>query len=153
MIVRTAVGRALAVLLAFAMSQLAAPVAYAVDAVPAPAHLVASAQVQGRLADAAAARADQVRAVQSVLDTAEARRQAGVLGVDAGRLRSAVPHLSDVELADLSARAAQVKDVAAGHHTNDEGLIILGVVLLVAGLVLLATMDGYGYYDDCGCYY
>ena len=56
------------------------------------------------------------------------------MGADPDRLRAAVPHLTDRELADLSARAAQVKDVAAGHHGGGDGaLILIGVLLLVAG--------------------
>jgi hypothetical protein len=155
-IARSIFGRALAVALSLALSQLAVPIVQAAARQAAPTqaavHLVAGAELQARLADAAAARAAQVRVVQSVLDSPEARRQAGVLGVDAGRLRAAVPHLSEAELADLASRAAQVKDVAAGHQTHD-GLAIVGIVLLLAGLVVLAAVSGYDdSYDDCGCY-
>ena len=78
------------------------------------------------------------------------------MGADPDRLRAAVPHLSDRELAELSARATQVKDVAAGHGGGDEGLVLLGVLLLVAGIVVLAAVaeDHYDddYWDDCWCY-
>jgi hypothetical protein len=73
------------------------------------------------------------------------------MGLQADRLRAAVPHLSDAELLDLSQRAEKVKDVAAGYH--DDGLAIVGLVLLLAGLaVLVAVSEGDEYYDDCYCY-
>jgi len=116
-------------------------------------HLVAADDVATRLASRAAEREAQVRAVQVALDTDEARRQAGLLGASLPKLRAAVPHLSDRELADLSSRAAGLKDVAAGHRHNDEGLVILGIVLLVAAAAILIAASHDGYYDDCGCYY
>ncbi len=134
--------------LSLAVSQIAAPLARADGG-----HLVAADDVAARLASRAAERDAQVRAVQSALDTDEARRQAGVLGASLPKLRAAVPHLSDRELADLSSRAAGLQDVAAGHHHNDEGLVILGIVLLVAAAAILIAASHDGYYDDCGCYY
>jgi hypothetical protein len=78
------------------------------------------------------------------------------MGVDPDRLRTAVPHLTDRELADHSARAAQVNDVAAGHGGGSGAVVILGILLLVAGIaVLVAVGDDYYddyYWDDCWCY-
>jgi hypothetical protein len=74
------------------------------------------------------------------------------MGVSAEKLAAAVPHLSDKELQDLSQRASRSKDVVAGHG-GDSAIIILGVVLLLAGIAVLVAVgdDGY-YYDDCYCY-
>jgi hypothetical protein len=144
---RTIPGRTLAVLLSLGLSQVVATVVHA------DGHLLTPDQASTRVADRAAERAAQVKAVQAVLDTTEARQQAGVLGASLPKLRAAVPHLSDTELADLSARAAKVKDVAAGHHGNDEALIIMAIVLVVAAVAILIAAGGDGYYDDCGCYY
>ena len=73
------------------------------------------------------------------------------MGLNASKLRAAVPHLSDAELQDLSARAQGTKDLAAGHH--NDSLAIVGLVLLLAGLaVLVAVADPDDYYDDCYCY-
>jgi hypothetical protein len=143
---RTAVGRTLAVLLSLGLSQAATPLVYA------DGHLVGSGQVSAAVADHAASRAAQVKAVQALLDTDEARQQAGLLGASLPKLRAAIPHLSDAELADLSARSQSVKDVAAGHH-DDDALIILAIVLVAAGVALLVAVGDGGYYDDCGCYY
>lgn len=143
---RTILGRSVAVFLSVALSQVAAPVAQA-----ATSHLVDSDQVVSRLMSQAKTREAKVKLFQDALATPEARSQARVLGVSSEKLRRAVPHLSDKELADLSQRATSVKDVAAGHRSND-GLVILGLVLLLAGLAVLVAVGDDGYYDDCGCY-
>lgn len=146
MIARTTLGRALALSLSFAVSQVAAPVAEA--ATP---HLVDSKQVVNRLLAGAKSREEKVALFQKALRTPEADRQARVMGVSAEKLAAAVPHLSDKELQDLSQRASRSKDVVAGSH--DSAIIILGVVLLLAGIAVLVAVgsDGY-YYDDCYCY-
>ena len=158
MFARTTWGRALAVWLSVGLSQVAMPaVAPAAPAPGLPAgHLVDQGEVARRLLERAQTRDERVKLFQEALGTTEARQKARAMGADPDRLRAAVPHLTDRELADLSARAAQVKDVAAGHGGSDGALILLGVVLLVAGIaVLVAVGDDYyddGYYDDCWCY-
>lgn len=149
MIARTTFGRSLAVALSVAVSQLAGSLAQA--ATP---HVVDAQQMASRLAARAAEREAQVKLVENALDTAVAQKQAGAMGLNVGKLRAAVPHLSDTELQDLSQRAGRVNDVAAGHGTDD-GLVIVAAVLLLAGLAILVAVGGYddGYYDDCGCYY
>lgn len=158
MLARTTWGRALAVWLSVGLVQVAVPAAAA--AAPAPGvrggHLVDQSQVARRLLERAKTRDERVKLFQEALATPEARQKARSLGADPDRLRAAVPHLTDRELADLSARAAQVKDVAAGHGGGDGALILLGVILVVAGIaVLVAVGDDYyddDYWDDCWCY-
>jgi len=155
---RTTWGRALAVSLSVALSQAAVPAV--APAAPAPGlangHIVDQGQVARRLLERAKTRDERVKLFQDALATPEARQKARSLGADPGRLRAAVPHLTDRELADLSARAAQVKDVAAGHGGSDGALILLGVLLVVAAVaVLVAVGDDYYddyYWDDCWCY-
>jgi hypothetical protein len=155
---RTTWGRALAVWLSVGLFQVAVPAA--APAAPAPGvqggHLVDQSQVARRLLERAKTRDERVKLFQEALATPEARHKARSLGADPDRLRAAVPHLTDRELADLSARAAQVKDVAAGHGGGDGALILLGVILVVAGIaVLVAVGDDYyhdDYWDDCWCY-
>ncbi len=158
MLARTTWGRALAVWLSVGLSQVAVPAA--APAAPGPGlpagHLVDQSQVARRLLERAKTRDERVKLFQEALATPEARQKARSMGADPDRLRAAVPHLTDRELADLSARAAQVKDVAAGHGGGDGALILLGVLLLVAGIaVLVAVGDDYyhdDYWDDCWCY-
>jgi hypothetical protein len=144
---RTTVGRGLAIALSLAVAHLAVPTAQA-----ATTHLVDQSQMVQRLVDSAKSREEKVQLFQRALDTPEVRRQAKSMGLDADKIRAGIPHLTDAELQDLSRRAANTKDVVAGHHTSDSGLIILGVVLLVAGIALLVALADDGYYDDCYCY-
>jgi hypothetical protein len=153
-IARTTLGRGLAVWLSMALSQLAVPAAAPAAPGIAGGHLVDSSQVAQRLLERAKTRDEKVRLFQEALGAPEVQRQARSMGLDPGRLRAAVPHLTDRELADLSARAANAKDVAAGHGGSD-AVVIVGLVLLIAGLVVLAAAGSHGYdyyYDDCGCY-
>jgi hypothetical protein len=157
---RTTWGRALAVWLSVGLSQAAVPAA--APAAPPPGlangHLVDQGQVARRLLERAKTRDERVKLFQDALATPEARQKARALGADPDRLRAAVPHLTDRELADLSARATQVKDVAAGHGGGGNGaLVMLGILLVVAGIaVLVAVGDDYYdddyYWDDCWCY-
>jgi hypothetical protein len=155
---RTTWGRALAVWLSVGLTQAAVPaVAPAAPAPGANGHLVSQGEVARRLLERAKTRDDRVKLFQEALATPEARQKARSLGADPDRLRAAVPHLTDRELADLSARAAQVKDVAAGHGGSDGALIMLGILLVVAGIAVLVAVsedhyyDDY-YWDDCWCY-
>jgi len=150
-IARTTLGRTLAAALALAVSQIGLP------AVQAAEHLVDSRQLAERLLEKAKTRDERIALFQTALARPEVRRQARVTGVSVDRLSRALPHLSDAELADLSARAARAKDVTAGHSTND-GIVIIGLLLLLAAVVVLVAAGDYhdgsydGYYDDCYCY-
>jgi len=149
-IARTTLGRGLALGLSLALSQVAVPAAQA-----ATTHLVEPGQAVERLIEGAASREAKVQLFQSALGTPEARRQARSMGLNADRLRAAVPHLTDAELKDLGSRAANAKDLVAGHRGGNGGLVILGLVLLLAGLAVLVAVGDYGedyYYDDCYCY-
>jgi hypothetical protein len=156
---RTTWGRALAVWLSVGLSHAAVPALAASAPTPglASGHIVDQAQVARRLLERAKTRDERVKLFRDALATPEARQKARSLGADPDRLRAAVTHLTDRELADLSARAAQVKDVAAGHGGSNGAIILLGVLLVVAGIaVLVAVGDDYYdddyYWDDCWCY-
>ena len=108
-------------------------------------------QIAHRLLAAAETREARVRLFGDALAAEGAQKQARAMGLDPARLRAAVPHLSDQELLDLSARAQKVKDVRAGH--GGDGLAILGIMLLIAGVAVLIAAADDGYYDDyCYCY-
>jgi len=157
---RTTWGRALAVWLSVGLSQAAVPAVAPAAPPPGPeiGHLVDQGQVARRLLERAKTRDERVKLFQQALATPEARQKARALGADPDRLRAAVPHLTDRELADLSARATHVKDVAAGHGGGGNGaLVMLGILLVVAGVAaLVAVSDDYYdddyYWDDCWCY-
>lgn len=147
MTARTRLGRTLATALSLAVLQLSIPAAQAAE------HLVDSRTLAEHLLESATTREARIALFQQALGRPEVRQKARSMGVSADKLAKALPHLSDTELADLSDRAAHVKDVAAGHRSND-GMAILGLVLLVAAVVVLVASSGYdsGYYDDCYCY-
>ncbi len=156
---RTRWGRALAAWMSIGVSQLAVPVVQAAP-LPADRHAVDQSQVARRLLESARTREERVSLFQAALGTQEAREKARSLGADPDRLRAAVPHLSDRELADLATRASLVKqDVAAGHHRSgpEAGLIVLGVLLVVTGIAVLIAVAGDSEWDDdwddCDCYY
>ncbi len=162
MIARTTWGRALAVWLSVGVSQVAVPVAHAAAPAPAGNHLVDQSQVARRLLESARTRDERVALFQAALGTDEARQKARSMGADPDRLRAAVPHLSDLELADLASRAALVKqDIAAGHRRHGGppvGLVVVGVLLLVTGIAVLAAVAGEydddwdDWDDDCDCW-
>ncbi len=170
MFARTTWGRALAVWLSVGVAQVAVPAVSPAAPAPGPlrmaprlsgaslsgGHLVDRTEVARRLLERAKTRDERVKLFQEALGTPEARQKARAMGADPDRLRAAVPHLTDRELADLSARAAQVKDVAAGHGGGDGALVMLGVLLLLAGIAVLVAVGGDyyedDYWDDCWCY-
>ena len=146
MIARTRFGRTLAAALSLAVSQAMVPAAQAAE------HLVDSRGMAERLLENAQTRDERLALFQRALATPEVQREARARGVSAERMSRALPHLSDAELADLQARATRAKDVTAGHSSND-GVVILGIVLLIVGVaVLLAAGYEDDYYDDCFCY-
>jgi len=114
-------------------------------------HVVTPQDIAKRLFEKAQTREDRQRLFQEALATPQAQKQARAMGLDPARLRAAVPHLSDEELLDLQARALRAKDVRAGHGVD--GLAILGIMLLIAGVAVLIAVADDGYYDDyCYCY-
>jgi hypothetical protein len=143
---RTWLGRTLAAALSLAVSQVSLPAALAGE------HLVDSGTLARRLLESARTRQEQVALFQKALGQPEVRQRALSMGVSADKIARAIPHLTDAELADLSARAANVKDVSAGHSSND-GMAIIGLMLLLAAVVVLVAVayDDY-YYDPCYCY-
>ena len=114
-------------------------------------HVVTPQDIAKRLFEKAQTREARQRLFQEALATPQAQKQARAMGLDPARLRAAVPHLSDEELLDLQARALRAKDVRAGHGVD--GLAVLGIMLLIAGVAVLIAVANDGYYDDyCYCY-
>jgi pyruvate/2-oxoglutarate dehydrogenase complex dihydrolipoamide acyltransferase (E2) component len=103
-------------------------------------HLLTAEKAQARLAAAARERRHELDAVDRVLATPEAARAASSLGADITAVRAAVPTLSDVELADLSARAAAVTaDPVAGLDSDIKMLLMIFLIVAIVILVLQAV--------------
>jgi hypothetical protein len=114
-------------------------------------HVVTPQDIAKRLVEKAQTREARQRLFQEALATPQAQKQAQAMGLDPARLRAAVPHLSDDELLDLQSRALRAKDIRAGHGVD--GLAVLGIMLLIAGVAVLIAVANDGYYDDyCYCY-
>jgi hypothetical protein len=99
-------------------------------------HLLGDGVVKARVEQARSERDRDAAIVRDFLESPDATRVAGRLGVDMGRVRSGVSQLSEKELRDLAERATRLRgDPAAGlsHDTNEILIIILivGIVLLV----------------------
>src|SRR5262245_48221192 len=115
---------------------LAAAVAWA-PVVRAQDHLVSRQDTAAHLKEAAAERAHHLATLDATLALPQAQQAASVAGFDIGRLRSALPQLSDKDLRELSARATALRtDPAAGYHYHEavEGLLFIA---LLAAIVLV----------------
>jgi hypothetical protein len=149
MIARTVIGRTMAVALAIGLSHVGIPLAQATP------QIVSQSEMAARLLEHAQSREQRIRLFQEALGTPEAQAQARTMGLDPARLQTAIPHLSDSELAELAERAANVEDVTAGHYRHrgdNSGLVIIGVALLLTGLIILAAVVEDDY-DDCDCWW
>ena len=99
-------------------------------------HLVDVGAAEAVVQRAATERAAHVTAIQGALRAPAATRAARAMGVSLGRVRAAVPTLTDGELHDLAARAAAIQsDPAAGGV--DPWVNEVLVVILIVGIVVL----------------
>ena len=99
-------------------------------------HLVTTAAAQARMAEAEAARQQDLAVIEGVLSTPEAAAAAKAVGADLEGLRSGVPTLSDAELRDLAVRSAALQgDPVAGVTDND--LRWLLYIFLIVAIVIL----------------
>ena len=103
-------------------------------------HLVSADDVHARLAGAAEQRRQDVASVEGALQSPLARDAAASMGVDLGRLRTAVPALSDADLRDLAARAAALQsDPVAGLDADIRQLLMIFLIVAIVILVLQAV--------------
>lgn len=99
-------------------------------------HLVAGEVLLARLDTVERQRQADVGRLQAVLARPQAVQAARALGQDAGRLRGALPLLSDEELRSLAQRAAALEsDPAAG--LDDDIRTVLVIFLIAATVVLV----------------
>ena len=134
---RTVMGRTLAIGLSLGLSQAVLPAA----AVAEETHLVTSQTQVDRLLDNAKDRDAKVALFESALATPEAEHQAQKMGLDIGKLRAGVPHRTDQELKDITARIHNSKDITAGYY-GDHGLVTMAVLLIVlAAVILIVAAD------------
>jgi hypothetical protein len=120
-----------------AVLTLFAVVAVPVHAQPPTNHVVGVETAQARLLDAVSQRDRDLARLDALFASSQGAAAASSVGLDANFVRGAVSTLSDEELRDLAARAADLEsDPVAGAFTTRQivwiAVIALAVVLLVA---------------------
>lgn len=105
----------------------------AVQSAAPDAHLVTPAQLNSQVQASTATRQKQVEGLTQFLSTPQAEKAMKDAKIDPVQVKTAIPTLSNAELADLSARAdrAQHDFAAGGLGTLALTLIILAIVLII----------------------
>ena len=100
-------------------------------------HIVSAQQIQATLTAAATERQRDIATLEHTLSTPAAEQAAARVGADLGRLRQALPALTDDEARDLAVRAAALdRDPAAGLLGTLTDLVVLALLVLLVLLVL-----------------
>jgi uncharacterized protein YlxW (UPF0749 family) len=95
-------------------------------------HLVTPAQLDQRLQDSTATRQKQVQDLTQFVSTPEAQKVMKDAKIDSVQVKTAIPSLSDAELADLSARADRAQhDFAAGVLGTTTLLLIILIIVVI----------------------
>ena len=98
-------------------------------------HVVSSADLRKEAAAASQTRQQNLEAVQKFLFNPTGEKAMKSAGIDPQQVKTAVPTLSDEELAQLAARANKAQaDFAAGDLSQRD---ILWIILAIAALVLI----------------
>ncbi len=110
----------------------------AVQAAAPDAHLVSPAQLDRHLQESTATRQKRIEGLTEFLSTPQAEKAMKDAKIDPVQVKTAIPTLSNAELADLSARADRAQhDFAAG------GLTTLALTLIILAIVLLILLAVY----------
>ncbi len=101
-------------------------------------HLVPPTQLDQQVQASTAARQKQVQDLTQFLSTPQAEKAMKDAKIDPVQVKTAIPSLSDAELADLSSRADRAQhDFAAGVLSNQTLLII---ILVLVAVILIAVI-------------
>jgi hypothetical protein len=101
-------------------------------------HIVSSQALQQQVETSSATRQKNIDAINQLLAMPQVQRAMRDRHIDAEQVRSAVPTLSNAELANLGARATHVQEqFAAGAINHTEFLLaVLVIVLLIIILII-----------------
>ena len=101
-------------------------------------HIVTSTQLQQQVQDSAAVRQENIDTLNQFLTTSVAQQAMKTAKVDPVQIKTAIPTLSDAELANLSVRTRHAQqEFAAGHLSNGAWLIIAIAVIVV--IIIIAV--------------
>lgn len=102
------------------------------------AHLISPAQLNQQVQASTAARQKQIQDLTQFLSSPQAAQAMKDAKIDAAQVKTAIPALSDAELAELAARANHAQhDFAAGTIDNQTLLII---ILVLVAVILIAVI-------------
>ena len=95
-------------------------------------HLVTSAQLDQQVQASSATRQKQIQDLTQFVSTPEAQKVMKDAKIDPVQIKTAIPSLSDSELADLSARADRAQqDFSAGLLGTTTLLLIILIILVI----------------------
>jgi hypothetical protein len=104
-------------------------------------HVISSADLQRDVAAASAVRQQNIGAIQAFLALPQAREALKSAHIEFRQVASAIPQLSDKDLAQLAQLSQKSqKDFAAGNITNHDLLILL-VAVAVLILIIVAVKN------------
>jgi len=109
-----------------------------VQAAAPDAHLVSPSQLDRQVRQSTATRQKQIEGLTQFLSTPQAEKAMKDAKIDPVQVKTAIPTLSNAELADLSARADRAQhDFAAG------GITTLALALIIIAIVLIILLAVY----------
>ncbi|MGB9032120.1 MAG: hypothetical protein WCC27_18495 [Acidobacteriaceae bacterium] len=101
-------------------------------------HLVTALQLQQQVQESTATRQKEIQNLTQFLSTPTAEKAMKDAKIDPAQVKTAIPSLSDAELADLSARADHAQhDFAAGMLSTTTLLLI---ILVLVAVILIAVI-------------
>ncbi len=123
------------------LSLLSSPVLRAQHTIPDPAqdsHIVTPGDLQRQLQSSAADRQSNIDSLTQFLSSPMAKHAMKSAHIDPAQVKTAIPTLSDAELASLSQRAARAQhDFAAGYISDNTLLLI---ILVLVAVILIAVI-------------
>jgi hypothetical protein len=102
-------------------------------------HIVSSQSMQQQLEDSAAARQRNIETLNNFLSSPTAQRAMQETHITPTQVKTAIPTLSDEELASLASRAADAQMKFAAGSFTDHDLLIIVIVVLIIIVVILAV--------------
>lgn len=102
------------------------------------AHVVSPTQLQEQVQSASAERQKNVETLTQFLSSPSAVQAMKSHQIDPAKVTSAIPNLSDAELAELSARATHAQQAFAAGRLDNNTLLI--IILVLVAVILIAVI-------------
>ena len=102
-------------------------------------HIVSSQAMQQRLESSTEARQRNIGTLNGFLSSPTAQRAMQETHITPAQVKMAIPTLSDEELSNLAARAADAQMKFAAGSFTDHDLLIIVIVVLVVIVIILAV--------------